>query len=282
MAKKELDIAFIVDCTLSMGPYIENVRNSIREIVEEIKQGETIDTRLALVEYRDHAPQDETFVTQTHDFTSSVDEMKQWLDECVASGGGDLPEAVADALNDANNLSWRPRATKICLVITDAPPHGIGIEGDTLPPGWNNFDPIVVTNLMAQKGIVLYTVGCEPSIFPFKDFYEAIAYTTGGQYIPLINANLLAKVIIGSAQSEISLERLMPVVEQEVEAQINAANGQINEPDINAAVFERLKAEGATTKYLFVNNTKLGPNEQALYYSKFFSLDDYLREFRVS
>jgi hypothetical protein len=107
-----LDLAFIMDCTLSMGAYIENARNvslinrkimkqtlllicilkSIKTIVEEIVSSEKLELKLALVEYRDHPPQESTFVTRVHDFTSSDVEMKLWLDACDAVGGGDLPE----------------------------------------------------------------------------------------------------------------------------------------------------------------------------------------------
>lgn len=34
-----------------------------------------------------------------------------------ASGGGDQPEALADGLFDALRLSYRPPATKICILI---------------------------------------------------------------------------------------------------------------------------------------------------------------------
>ncbi len=37
----------------------------------------------------------------------------------------------------------------------------------------------------------------------------ALAYITGGQYVPMVNAQLLAKVIIGGVREEISLNRLM-------------------------------------------------------------------------
>ena len=47
---------------------------------------------------------------------------------------------------------------------------------------------------MAHKGITLYSVGCEPAILRYKDLFSAFAYKTGGQYVPLRNANLLAKV----------------------------------------------------------------------------------------
>ena len=59
----------------------------IKNIVEEIVSKESADIQLALVEYRDHPPQDNSFVTRPHDFTKSVREMKAWLDACKASGG---------------------------------------------------------------------------------------------------------------------------------------------------------------------------------------------------
>ena len=72
-----------------------------------------------MVEYRDHPPEDTTFVVRVHDFTESVKEMKSWLEECKADGGGDLPEAVADGLQAAHELTWRENATKVCVLISD-------------------------------------------------------------------------------------------------------------------------------------------------------------------
>lgn len=41
----------------------------------------------------------------------------------------------------------------------------------------------------------------------------------GGQYVPLTNAELLSRVIIGGAQEEISLSRLTREVEEEINSQ---------------------------------------------------------------
>ena len=50
--------------------------------------------------------------------------------------GGDGPEAVADALHQVLKLNWRQTATKICIFISDAPPHGLGMDsGDGFPNG---------------------------------------------------------------------------------------------------------------------------------------------------
>ena len=56
---------------------------------------------------RDHARGAQEFVTRVLDFTGSVREVRARLDQCRAAGGGDTPEAVADALHDLLKLSWR-------------------------------------------------------------------------------------------------------------------------------------------------------------------------------
>ena len=79
-------------------------KKSIRQIVEEIVSLEKSDVRLALVEYRDHPPQEQTFVVRVNDFTASVKEMKKWLEQCAAVGGGDTPEAVGKYLWKIENV----------------------------------------------------------------------------------------------------------------------------------------------------------------------------------
>ncbi|XP_060062436.1 uncharacterized protein LOC132543000 [Ylistrum balloti] len=252
-----LDIAFAMDCTGSMSSYIETSRNNIRTIVEQIVSSEKSDIHLALVEYRDHPPQDCTFVTRAHDFVSSVSTMKSWLDNCSAQGGGDGPEAVADALHDMLKLSWRENATKICVLISDAPPHGLSTYGDGFPDGCPaGLDPMGIVRQLAAKGITLYTVGCEPAINPYKEFFTAIAYLTGGQYIPLRGAKALTQVIIGGAQEEISLERWMAEVDEEIQREIAAGN-QINDQEMTHRVQAKMESKGIRGKKLQRNNFDL-------------------------
>lgn len=40
--------------------------------------------------------------------------------------GGDGPEAVTAGMKAALDLQWRPQASKMAVLIADAPPHGIG------------------------------------------------------------------------------------------------------------------------------------------------------------
>ena len=42
---------------------------------------------------------------------------------------------VTAALAEALDMDWRPNATKMVVLIADAPPHGIGEHGDGFPEG---------------------------------------------------------------------------------------------------------------------------------------------------
>jgi hypothetical protein len=72
---------------------------------------------MCLVIYRDHPPQDKSFVTRQFGFTSDANKIQEILENIRASGGGDGPEAVTSAMNVALNLEWYPNATKIIILI---------------------------------------------------------------------------------------------------------------------------------------------------------------------
>jgi hypothetical protein len=48
--------------------------------------------QIGLISYRDHPPQDNSYITKTFEFTSDVTLMKDNLSTLYASGGGDGPE----------------------------------------------------------------------------------------------------------------------------------------------------------------------------------------------
>ena len=55
------------------------------------------------------------------------------------------------------------------------------------------LDPMEITRRLAAKSVTIYTVGCDVCNIT-QDFLMAISHMTGGQFVPLNNANLLAKV----------------------------------------------------------------------------------------
>ena len=128
------DLVFVQDCTGSQGSYITSATKNIQLICQNIFESGKLqapeDLRVGLVAYRDHPPQDHTYVTKNFGFTSDISKVEKDLSSLYASGGGDGPEAVTAALAEALNMDWRPAATKMVVLIADAPPHGIGEYGD--------------------------------------------------------------------------------------------------------------------------------------------------------
>jgi hypothetical protein len=82
------------------------------------------DLRIGLIAFRDHPPQDHTYITKNFGFSSDISRVQNNLSSLYASGGGDGPEAVTAALAETINLDWRPNASKMVVLIADAPPHG--------------------------------------------------------------------------------------------------------------------------------------------------------------
>jgi len=246
-AAAELDLAFCCDCTGSMGAYIRSAQDNIRAIAEAIhaKKGATCSLRFALVKYRDHPPQDTSYVTEVFPFTKSMDVMKANIDTMAAAGGGDGPEAVTAGLHEVNQLGWRPNASKVCVFIADAPPHGLGEDGDGFPEGCPlGHDPVAICREMASKGIVVYSIGVEPVLstsYKFaRDFMMMVATVTEGKFLPLGKADVLAEVIVSTAIEGLELEQLWVSVEESVKRDAAAKAEVLTAEDLCKRVEERI------------------------------------------
>jgi len=263
-----LDMVFVMDATGSMGSYISAAQQAIRDIVQQIVSTEKADVRFALVSYRDHPPQEKSYVTTVFPFSSSVSTMRKNLDTLSASGGGDGPEAVVDGLHAALKLDYRGDATKVCILIADAPPHGLGSHGDGFPEGCPcGLDPITVCKSMAEHGITLYCIGCEPALAACKSFFVALAHITGGQYCPLGNAATLCSAVVSGMREEISLERLMGDVRSHIEQ-----CADMSEEQQARFVQEKLQERGVRAQHLSHDGKATELTEDAIAMSKADSL----------
>ena len=105
-----------------MGDELEYLKVEIDSIAARIKRlFPDVDQRFALILYRDNRDE---YVTRTFDFTGSISDFRSQLAKQQASGGGDYPEAMQEALRQANELSWRDgSAARVAFLVGDAPPH---------------------------------------------------------------------------------------------------------------------------------------------------------------
>lgn len=127
-----VDIVFVVDCTASMQNIFRGVKKFIRKLVWDANKCLTKylspnpeKIRVGLVKYRDHPPQNRTFVTEVFQMTSNFKSFRDEINKMSPQGGGDGPEAVLDGLQAAlTQMYWREESFKFIYHFLDAPPHG--------------------------------------------------------------------------------------------------------------------------------------------------------------
>lgn len=168
---KELDLALIIDTTGSMGDELEYLKAEIDGIVATLRETfPNVDQRYALVVYRDQGDQ---YVSRTFDFTRSLDEMRGELSRQRACGGGDMPEAVHIALQQAAGLDWRRgNVARVAFLVGDAPPH----DGDILAA----FGAVAQ---LRAGGVRLYPVASSGVDVKAEYVMRSAAFLTLGQYL---------------------------------------------------------------------------------------------------
>lgn len=175
-----IEVAFVMDATGSMGPYIEQARARIGQIAQSLAEGEPKpEVRFALVAFRDKGDE---FVTRVQPFTPKLAEMKAYLDETVAAGGGDTPEAVLEGLKAAlTELAWAPKQShgdenvvRLIYLVGDAPAQHYA---DSPEESW-------LAREARSRGIVLHSIACgtDPSL---EATFDGLARHTEGRFFRL-------------------------------------------------------------------------------------------------
>ena len=118
---RNFDLMIALDSTGSMGDEIEFLKSELGSILADIRRAYPgLDIRVGLVSYRDIG---DDYVTRTDPLTPNFDMIQRRLGVTRGTGGGDMPEAMDQALIRAVDQNWRPDAVKTLLLVADAPPH---------------------------------------------------------------------------------------------------------------------------------------------------------------
>lgn len=119
-----MEVCFVLDTTGSMGGLIEGAKQKIWSIANELVAAKpTPELRVGLIGYRDRG---DSYVTKVFNLTNDLDAVYGHLKTFEAGGGGDTPESVSQALDEAVRLmSWSQdrEVLKVVFLVGDAPPH---------------------------------------------------------------------------------------------------------------------------------------------------------------
>ena len=170
-----LDALFLLDATGSMGDEIDRLKATIDAVAAQVAAFESQpDVRFAITLYRDEG---DTFVTKTFDFTGDIDVFRAALDDVVADGGGDYPEAVEEGLASAlSEPTWRDPASTLQLVflVGDAPPR----LDRQVPVEY----PAAVIDAVA-RGIKVFPIASSESDDQAEAVFREIAAATGARFV---------------------------------------------------------------------------------------------------
>ena len=176
-----LDLAFVVDTTSSMSSLIGDAKRHMVGVLQGLLHAAPVALRLGIVEYRDHPPQDTTFVYRVHAFTDDMNQAQHTINKLEVYGGGDGPESVLDGVLAAcQKLQWRAHARRLIVLIGDAPPHGVGGAGDGFPRGCPCGETASSVVAVAEEAhITLYAIGMNNSV---ERSFGEISHATGGEF----------------------------------------------------------------------------------------------------
>ena len=169
VAHLAMEAVFVIDMTASMGPYIDAVRNAVRESTQALAQQVGTDQiRFGLVGYRDviHASPGIEFVS--NNFTPELLPPVEFS-EMLKSGGsgtenspaiaeatvgsGDYAEEVFAGLETAINSAWSEDVARVIILIGDASSHPLEHEKNT-----TGLDEVSIREMADQADIYIASI----------------------------------------------------------------------------------------------------------------------------
>jgi hypothetical protein len=133
-------LCFLLDCTGSMGQWIQAAKDQIEAIVETTQreyQSSDLRFEVAFVGYRDYGDEVQHEVVPFTDVDRFLSEVRG----IVATGGDDIAEDVAGGLRSVRDLHWNDADVRTLIHIADAPPHGLDYHEPHISDRFPEGDP---------------------------------------------------------------------------------------------------------------------------------------------
>lgn len=172
----DVDIAFVVDATGSMGDEIEFLKLELEDVIRgTMEKYSTLNLKAASVFYRDRGDE---YVAKMTPFHDDLLKTLNFIKLQRAGGGGDTPEALDEALSTAlDSLQWNSNArTKLLFLVLDAPPHLEARERIQR-----------LTLKAAAMGVRIVPIACSGTDKSTEFLLRSMALATNGTYAFLTN-----------------------------------------------------------------------------------------------
>lgn len=183
--KSRIEVCFVLDTTASMSGLIEGAKQKIWSIANDMISAKPApELKIGLVGFRDRG---DDYVIRSFGLTDDIDAMYGHLSAFSAGGGGDTPESVNEALDEAiKKMKWSAGrdVLKIVFLVGDAPPHMDYADGPKYPD---------LCRAAAGKDIIINTVQCG-GIAETTPIWKEIAKLSEGSYAAIAQTGNMAVV----------------------------------------------------------------------------------------
>lgn len=166
-----LDLMFVIDTTGSMSDELTYLQAELEGVIRRVTEDKQIPVRLGLNFYRDEGDE---YTVRGCDFSDDIPKAISVINDQVADGGGDYPEAVERALSCAiREQSWSTDNVKLLFLVLDAPPHDTRENAETLR---------ALLTEAAEKGIRIIPIASSGVDTETEFLCRSFAAATGGTY----------------------------------------------------------------------------------------------------
>jgi len=175
-----IEVVFVLDTTGSMGGLIEGAKQKIWAIANTLISAKPApEIKMGLVGYRDLK---DAYVTVITPLTDDLDSIHKDLMAYKAEGGGDGPESVNQALDEAlTKMKWTKGADtshvyRVIFLVGDYPPH-MDYKDDVKYPA--------TCKAAVIEDIIINTIQCG-SHAPTTKIWTEIAAKAKGEYFRVV------------------------------------------------------------------------------------------------
>lgn len=197
--QQKVEIGFVVDATGSMQDEIRFLQLELIDVINRVqKKNACMDIHTASVFYRDLGDE---YITRVLPFSSNPSNTIQFIGNQSAGGGGDFPEAVDIALEDAvTKMGWTDgEHAKIMFLLLDAPPH-------SKPSHLENLKKYITA--AAAKGIRIVPIAASGINKETEFLMKYMAIITNGEYLYITDDSKIGNTHIKPTGGESKVEYL--------------------------------------------------------------------------
>jgi len=201
----KVQVMYVVDATGSMGDEISYLKNELNDVLSRAQNDLSgLNLEVGSVFYRDHVDE---WLTRSFPFTSNIPSLIDFIKQQSAAGGGDYPEAVDAALEEAiQKTNWSSSAiSRIIFMVLDAPPH--------------HTDDVIQSiqesvKQAAAKGIKIIPISASGIDKDTEFFLRYIDIATNGTYVFITNDSGIGNNHIAATVGPYQVEYLNNLMER--------------------------------------------------------------------